>query len=264
MNANSPPLDDRPSNFGPHHLGLVVRLADGALILSHRLAEWCGHGPVLEEDIAFANIALDLIGQARLLYTHAGRLEGRGRDEDAFAYWRDEREFTNPTLVELPNGDFARSVLRAYAYTAYQACLWQGLDTSRDPELVAIARKSRKETAYHCEHLASWVIRLGDGTAESHTRAQRALDLLWPYTTELFVDDDSDRAAVAEGFGPASSMLADPWQRATQAVLAEATLTVPAAVPFMATGRQGRHSEHLGYLLLEMQSVARAHPGAKW
>lgn len=253
-----------PRILGPHHLGYVLRIADGSLILAQRFAEWCGHGPVLEEDIAFTNIALDLLGQARMLYTHAGALEGRGRDEDAFAYFRDEPEFTNPTLVELPNGDFARSVVRAYAYTAYQLCLWQALDAARDPELVAIARKSRKETAYHCEHLAGWMIRLGDGTPESHARMQRAVDCVWPYTAELFEEDAVEKSAVALGIGASPTGLAAAWQRATTAVLAEATLTAPAATPFRATGRQGLHSEHFGYLLTEMQALARAHPGAQW
>lgn len=248
----------------PVQLAYVLRIADGSLVLSQRLAEWCGHGPVIEEDIAFTNIALDLLGQARLLYTHAGQLEGRGRDEDTFAYWRDEPEFRNPTLVELPNGDFARSVVRGYAYVSYQLGLWQALESSCDTALVAIARKSRKETAYHCEHLAGWLIRLGDGTPQSQARMQHALDDVWPYTAELFVDDDLDRAAAARGLGPLASALADGWQRATAAVIADATLTVPPPTPFRSTGRQGRHSEHLGYLLGELQVLARAHPGATW
>jgi ring-1,2-phenylacetyl-CoA epoxidase subunit PaaC len=250
--------------LSPQHVPYLLRLADGSLILAQRLAEWCGHGPVVEEDIAFTNIALDLLGQARLLYTHAGALEGRGRDEDAFAYWRDEQQFLNPTLVELPNGDFAQSVARTYAYTAYQLCVWQALEDSRDSELAAIARKSRKETAYHCEHLAGWMIRLGDGTPASRARLQRAVDYVWPYTTELFTDDAVEQAAGATGLGPSPAALAESWQRATDAILAAATLNTPPPVPFKATGRQGRHSEHLGYILLEMQSLARAHPGAKW
>jgi len=236
-------------------VSFLLRIADGSLVLSQRLSEWCGHGPILEEDIALTNIALDLIGQARLLYTLAGAREGRGRDEDAFAYWRDEQEFTNPTLVELPNGDFGQSVLRTYLYTAYQLVLWQSLGASPDAELAAIAHKSAKETAYHCSHLAGWVIRLGDGSAESHQRLTRALDYLWPYTPELFTADAID---------PQAAALESAWRATVAPVLAQATLTPPAASPFRATGKQGRHSEHMGYLLSEMQSLARAHPGAKW
>ncbi len=233
----------------------LLRIADGSLILSQRLSEWCGHGPILEEDIAFTNIALDLLGQARLLYTLAGTREGRGRDEDAFAYFRDELAFTNPTLVELPNGDFGQSVLRTFLYTAYQRPLWEMLRTAGDHELAAIAEKSAKETTYHCNHLRGWVVRLGDGTAESHTRMQRALDYVWPYTQELFAADAVD---------PDAEALESEWRAGVTAVLTEATLTIPAATPFRATGKQGRHSEHMGYLLQEMQSLARAHPSAKW
>ena len=249
---------------GPAHLPYLLRLADGSLILAQRLLEWCGHGPVLEQDIAFANIALDLLGQARLLYTHAGAREGRGRDEDAFAYWRDEQAFLNPTLVELPNGDFAQSVVRTYAYVAYQHGLWPALQTSTDPALAAIAAKSHKETSYHVEHLEGWMIRLGDGTAESHTRMQRALDLVWPYTTELFTEDTVTLAVAADGLGPTTAHLAEQWTGATQAVLATATLQAPPPSPFRSTGQQGRHSDHLGYVLLEMQALTRAHPGARW
>ena len=260
-----------PVLLGPHHLPYLLRIADGSLILAQRLAEWCGHGPVVEEDIAVTNIALDLLGQARLLYAHAGELEGLGRDEDAFAYWREAPQFLNPTLVELPNGDFGQSVLRAYCYTAYQLCLWQALDSSRDHALAAIARKSSKETAYHCNHLSQWVMRLGDGTAESHARMQRALAYVWPFTPELFADDEVERAAVQSGLGPAPASLVMRWEQMTAAVIQEATLKIPVAVPTAtgtatgkATGRQGQHSEYLGSLLLEMQSLARAHPGAKW
>jgi ring-1,2-phenylacetyl-CoA epoxidase subunit PaaC len=250
--------------LSPHHLTYVLRLADGALILAQRIAEWCGHGPVVEEDIAFTNIALDLLGQARLLYTHAGQLEGTGRDEDAFAYWRDAEHFYNPSLVELPNGDFGQSVLRAYAYTAYQQCLWPTLEHSQDLELAAIARKSHPETDYHCDHLAQWILRLGDGTAESHARMQRALEIVWPYTPELFGDDAVEQAAVQSGLGPASSTLLVEWRQRTSALLAKATLELPASTPCLATGRQGQHTQDFRDLLAEMQSLARAHPGAQW
>lgn len=247
-----------------HTLAYVLRIADGSLILGQRLSEWCGHGPALEEDIAFANIALDLIGQARLLLAHAGRLEDRGRDEDALAFFRDEHEFLNPTLVELPNGDFAQSVLRSFFYVCWQQALWAALVDSRDTTLAAIAEKSRKETRYHVEHLAEWVLRLGDGTAESHARMQSALDYLLPYAGELFAADEIDAAAVAAGLGPSVEALRAPWDAAVQPLLAEATLTLPGASPFRSSGRRGRHSEFMGYLLAEMQSLARAHPGAVW
>lgn len=246
------------------HRDYVLRIADGSLILAQRLSEWCGHGPVLEEDIALTNIALDLLGQARLLLSHAGRLEDRGRDEDALAYFRDEPEFLNPTLVELPNGDFGRTVLRTFLYASWQQALWEQLLDSADPALAAIAAKSRKETRYHCEHLAEWVLRLGDGTDESHARMQAALNDLFPYTGELFAGDDTDAAAAAHGIGPDVSALRPAWEQTVPPLLAAATLEVPVATPFRATGRSGRHSEHLGFLLAEMQSLARAHPGATW
>jgi ring-1,2-phenylacetyl-CoA epoxidase subunit PaaC len=242
----------------------LLRLADGALILSQRLGEWCGHAPVLEEDIAFTNIALDLLGQARLLYTHAGKLEGRKRDEDAFAYWRNEGEYLNPTLVELPNGDFAQSVLRAYLYVEYQAALWGALKDSTDRELVAISVKSAKETRYHVEHLSLWVCRLGDGTDESHQRMQRALNYLWPYCTELMTDDTLDKTVAEIGLAPLPSNSKIAWLQKVEAMLTKATLKVPPTTPFRSTGKEGRHSEHLGYVLAELQSLARAHPGAKW
>ena len=246
------------------HVPALLRFADGSLVLSQRLAACCGHGPALEEDIALANIALDLLGQARLLLSHAGLLEGQGRDEDALAYWRVENEFHNPVLCELPNGDFAQTCLRAFFYVAWQAELWIALSASADSTLAGIAQKSAKETRYHCEHLAAWVVRLGDGTPESHRRQQRALDYLYPYANELFFDDDTDRATAAAGLGPLPSTLEAAWRAHIAQVIQEATLSLPAAVPFYSTGRQGRHSECFGFLLAEMQSLARAHPGANW
>ena len=249
----------------PHpHFEFVLRLADGSLVLSQRLSEWCGHGPVLEADIAFTNIALDLLGQVRLLYAHAASLEGAGRDEDAFAYWRDDHEFRNPTLVEVPNGDFGQSVLRAWFYVLYQREIWRALAGSTDATLAAIAEKSARETAYHCTHLGGWVIRLGDGTEESHRRMQAALDYVWPYTRELVSEDTVDKAALDSGLAPGLTTVAEAWTRECNDGLASATLTPPATTRFLSTGRQGRHSEHLGYLLAEMQSLARAHPGARW
>ena len=242
----------------------LLRIADGPLVLAQRLSEWCGHGPVLEEDIALTNLSLDYVGQARLLYTRIGELEGRGRDEDAFAYFRDVPEFLNPTLVELPNGDFGQTVLRGFFFACWQAALWEQLLASSDATVAAIAEKSRKETRYHVEHLGGWVVRLGDGTEESHRRMQRALNLLAPYVAELFEDDAADEAAHAAGLAPLPSTLEAAWRERVLPVLEEATLALPAATPFRSTGRRGIHSEHLGYLLAEMQSLARAHPGARW
>jgi ring-1,2-phenylacetyl-CoA epoxidase subunit PaaC len=246
------------------HLDYVLRLGDSALVLGQRLSEWCGHAPVLEEDLALANTALDLIGQARLLLTHAGRLEGAGRDEDALAFLRDAGEFRNVTLVELPNGDFARTVLRNLLFCAFQERLWARLGSSSDAGLAAIAAKSAKETRYHVEHAGDWCIRLGDGTAESHRRMQEALDLLWPYTAELFSPDPVDEAVSAAGIGPSWASLEQDWEAAVRPVLEEATLSIPARTPFRSTGKGGVHSEHLGHLLAVMQVLPRSHPGARW
>lgn len=247
-----------------HHFRYVLRLADGSLVLAQRLSECCGHGPALEPDIALTNIALDLLGQARLLLSHAGGIEGRGRDEDALAYWRNEPDFLNPSLCELPNDDFAFICLRAWLYATWQSALWASLVQSSDQALAAIAEKSRKETRYHCEHLGGWVVRLGDGTVESSRRMQKALDYLLPYTAELFIDDDTDCAANTAGIGPLASALKATCEAQIAVTLAAATLTVPAAIKFISTGRQGRHTEALGFVLAEMQSLARAHPGAQW
>src|SRR5215470_7483133 len=192
-------------------LQYLLRIGDSSLILGQRLAEWCGHGPILQEDIALTNVALDLIGQARLLLTAAGELEGRGRDEDRLAFLRAENEYLNPTLVELPNGDFARTVLRNFLFAAFQAQLWQGLSASSHAPLAAIAAKSAKETRYHLRHAADWTLRLGDGTDESNRRLRDALDYLWPYTNELFAALPDDGAITASGFGVAWSTLRPGW-----------------------------------------------------
>jgi ring-1,2-phenylacetyl-CoA epoxidase subunit PaaC len=242
----------------------VLRIADSALILGQRLAEWCGHGPVIEEDIALTNTALDLIGQARLLLTHAGHLEGRGRDEDALAFVRPEAEYRNLTICELPNEDFGRTILRNGLYAALQMQLWPALAGSGDTQLAAIAAKSIKETRYHWQHASDWIVRLGDGTEQSHARMQRALDDLWPYTAEFFSLTGTDERAQAAGIGPAWSSLAAGWEQTVLPVLDVATLAVPARTPFLSHGKQGRHSEHFGHLLAEMQYLQRAYPGAKW
>jgi ring-1,2-phenylacetyl-CoA epoxidase subunit PaaC len=241
------------------HIDYVVRLADTSLILGQRLSEWCGHGPVIEEDIALTNVALDLIGQSRLLLTHAARLEGKGRDEDQLAFLRTEPQYRNLTIVELPNGDFARTILRNLLVTAWQRELWQALANSSDEELAAIATKSLKETRYHVQHAADWTVRLGDGTDESHARMQRALDFLWPYTAEFFVAD-----SVPAGVGPAWSTLESAWSAAVRPVLDVATLTIPPQTPFISRASQGVHTEHMGYLLTAMQYLQRTYPGGTW
>lgn len=242
----------------------VLRIADSSLVLGQRLSEWCGHGPVIEEDIALTNVALDLIGQARLLLTHAGRIEGNGRDEDALAFLRPEHDYRNLTLVELPNEDFGRTMLRNFFFASFQGRLWQGLAASQDRELAAIAQKSAKETRYHVQHSADWTVRLGDGTDESHARLQRALDYLWPYTAEFFAATPIDDAVAAAGLGVAWPTLQAPWEADVLPVLTLAGLTVPAATPFLSRGKWGVHSEHMGYVLAQMQYLQRTYPGAQW
>jgi ring-1,2-phenylacetyl-CoA epoxidase subunit PaaC len=246
------------------HFEYLLRIGDNALIHGQRLSEWCGHAPVLEEDLALANIALDLTGQARLLLTHAGKLENKGRDEDALAFLRDENQYRNVTLAELPNGDFGQTVVRLFLFSAFHNELWRALQASQDAELAAIAAKSLKESRYHLRHSADWLVRLGDGTDESHARMQSALEVLWPYTAELFEPDAVDDAVAAAGLGVAWSTLEPQWQAAVLPVLREATLSVPQPTPFRSNGRLGRHSEHMGYVLAQMQTLQRAFPGAQW
>ena len=242
----------------------LLRLADDRLVLGHRLSEWCGHAPILEEDIALANIALDLIGQASLLLKLAGEIEGKGRSEDALAYFRDAIEFRNAQLVELPNGDFAVTVVRQFLFDAWDVLVLERLTAASNQSLAGIAAKALKEAKYHLRHTAEWVRMLGDGTAESHARAQRALGDLWPYTGELFLSDGVDAAAVALGSGVDVEALRPRWRQTIEQVLAEATLTVPKDGFAPRGGRTGRHTEHLGRMLADMQSLARAHPGAAW
>ena len=246
------------------HCRAVLRLADSNLVLAQRLGEWVGRAPALEEDLGLANVSLDLLGQARLLLARAGELEGRGRDEDALAYLREEHEFLNLTLVEQPNGDFADTIARQVLFDAWQLGFGEALAASSDAPLAAIAAKGRAEASYHLRYSGGWLERLGDGTAESHERAQRALEKLWPFVNELFADDDVDREVAEARIAPLPSSLEKAWSARVDAVLAAATLARPAPVPFPWFGKQGRHSEHLGYLLAEMQSLHRAHPGATW
>ena len=242
----------------------TLRLADNALILGHRLSEWIGHAPLLEEELALGNVALDLIGQARALYAYAGAIEGKGRDEDRLAYLRDAPEFRNVLLVEQPRGHFAHTIVRQFLYSAFMHPFWCALTRSRDTTLAAIAAKAEKEAAYHLRHASEWLIRLGDGTAESHRRAQAALDDLWPYAGEMFESDKVDEALIAQGIAADPTPLGAEWQRRADAILAEATLAQPAGTWTQTGGRSGRHSEHLGHLLAEMQFLQRAYPGATW
>jgi len=248
----------------PPLLTYILRLADNALILGHRLSEWIGHAPLLEEELALGNVALDLIGQARPLYAYAGTVEGQGRDEDSLAYLRDAHDFRNILLVEQPNGDFAVTIIRQFFYAAFMHPFWRALARSRDATLAAIAAKAEKEAAYHLRHASEWLIRLGDGTEESHRRAQAALDELWPYAGELFERDAVEQDLVAEGIAVDPESLRAEWERSVDGVLAEATLAKPAAGWMQSGGRNGRHSEHLGHLLAEMQFLQRAYPGATW
>jgi ring-1,2-phenylacetyl-CoA epoxidase subunit PaaC len=242
----------------------VLRLADTNLVLAQRLGEWVGHAPALEEDLGLANVSLDLLGQARLLLAHAGSLEGRGRGEDELAYLREESEYLNLTLVEQPNGDFGDTIVRQCLFDAWQLGLYEALARSKDATLAAVAGKGLREAAYHLRYSSGWLIRLGDGTAESHRRVARSVEALWPYVNELFYDDEVDRAVAAAGVGVLPSSLETAWNARVDETLARATLARPAASTFSWFGKQGRHSEHLGYLLAEMQSLHRAHPGATW
>jgi ring-1,2-phenylacetyl-CoA epoxidase subunit PaaC len=242
----------------------LLRLADTSLVLGQRLGEWVGHAPALEEDLGLANLSLDLIGQARLLFTYAGELEGKGRDEDQLAFLRDGTDFFNVTLAEQPNGDFAHTIVRQLLLDAWQLELYEELQHSSDERLAAIATKALKETRYHFRYSAGWVVRLGDGTAESKARVQVAFDELWRFTGELFTLDEIDAAMVAQKVAPDLATLKPKWIARIDEVLREATLTRPADIAYPWHGKSGRHTEHLGYLLAEMQFLQRAYPGAQW
>ena len=242
----------------------VLRLADDSLILGQRLGEWCGHGPILEEDIALTNISLDLIGQAISLFDLAAEIEDKGRNHDQLAYLRFENEYKNVLLVEQPNGDFAMTMMRQFFFDAFRLPLYEALMQSPEPQLAAIAAKSVKETRYHLKHSSEWVIRLGDGTEESHNRAQAAIDHLWRYTNELFFEDLSDEQLQAEGLVPKLKAIQASWTQTVNAVLNEATLSIPSNNWKFDGGRQGRHSEHMGYILSDLQYMQRAYPNMEW
>jgi ring-1,2-phenylacetyl-CoA epoxidase subunit PaaC len=240
----------------------LFRRADDALILGHRLSEWTGHAPTLEEELALANIALDLIGQARALYSNAGTITGH--TEDQLAYLRDADAWRNCLLVELPNGDFAVTIARLLLFSAFADPFWRTATGSVEATFAAMAAKAEKETAYHLRHAGEWLIRLGDGTVESHRRAQTALDLLWPNTGELFATDAADAALIEAGVIPDPASLRESWNTTVGTILSRATLARPADGWMQSGGRSGRHTEHLGHLLAVMQHLQRTHPGATW
>ena len=242
----------------------VLRLGDTSLVLGQRLAEWVGHSPALEEDLGLANLSLDLVGQARLLLTYAGEIEGQGRDEDALAFLRDAPAFLNLTLAEQPNGDFGRTMVRQFLLDAWQLEVYEALLQSSDARLAGIAAKAIKETRYHFRFSSGWLVRLGDGTDESHRRVQDALNDVWRFTTEMFVADEVDVALASVGVAPDLAELQPRWSARIDEVLKEATLTRPAPVAYQWHGKRGVHTEHLGHMLSEMQHLQRTYPGAQW
>ncbi len=257
------------------HLDYLLHLADNALILGQRNAEWCGHGPVLEEDLALANMSLDLIGQARLLYQHVATLKNDGSTEDKLAYFRDEQDFRNYTLLELPHStamaptaahdrDYAATIVRNFLYSALMVPLWDKLQASTDAQLAAIAAKSLKEATYHLRHSRDWLMRLGDGTPESRARAQKAMNHFMPYVQEFWTASDMETTAAAAGVGVDVASLQTAFDALLDDALVEATLTRPASGGYVTTGKHGLHSEHMGFVLAEMQSLARAHPEGVW
>ena len=242
----------------------LLRLGDDSLILGQRLGEWCGHGPILEEDIALTNIALDLIGQATSILNYAGEVESAGRDGDKLAFLRFEHEYSNLLLVEQPNGDFADTIMRQFLFDAFRKPLFERLMQSTDFQLAAIAEKSLKETKYHLRHTSEWVIRLGDGTVESHQRIQKALDNLWRYADEIFKTDAVDEELTISGVLPDLSDLRSVWDQTITSVFDEATVSIPENNWKFEGGRKGRHSEHMGYILSDLQYMQRAYPNMEW
>ncbi len=242
----------------------ILRMGDDRLVLGHRLSEWCGHGPILEEDIALANLSLDLIGAASMLLGLAGETEAKGRDADALAFFREGVQYRNALLVELPNGDFGMTIARQFLFDAYSVLQLDALAACGHAPLAAIAAKCLKEDKYHLRHSSEWVVRLGDGTTESHERVQRAFDELWRYTGELFARDAVDDAVADHGIVLDHAALQSRWDALVADTMQRATLTMPTVRVMARGGRRGRHTEHLGHLLSVMQSVARAHPGATW
>lgn len=257
-------IKDYPPELRQLLFDYCLQLADTSFLLGHRLSEWCGHGPVLEQDLAMTNIALDLIGETRNLYQYAGELEGKGRSEDELAYLREAVEYRNPLLVEQPNGDFADTVMRQFLFDTYHFYLLQALQSCPDPQLAAIAAKSFKEVSYHIKWSSEWVIRLGDGTEESRRRIDKALDHLWTYSGELFSMTDTEKALFEKGYIPDYSLLKSSWQQHVNKVFEEATLEVPQEVWMQKGGKEGIHTEQLGFVLAELQYLQRTYPGLEW
>ncbi len=242
----------------------LLRLGDSSLIIGHRLSEWCGHGPILEEDIALINIALDFVGNATELLTYAGQVEGKGRDADDLAYMRDEREYRNLLITEQPNGDYAATIARQFLFDTYMFFLYEELKLSKDETIAAIAVKTHKEITYHLRHTTEWMYRLGDGPAESHQRLQNGINDLWMFTSEMFDMDEVDALLIKEGIAPDFNNVKAEWEKRVKEVLVEATIEIPTTTFKQRGSKEGKHSEHLGFLLAEMQYVHRAHPDAKW
>jgi len=241
-----------------------LRLADTSLILAQRNGEWCGHGPFLEEDLALTNISLDLLGQANSIFQYAAKVEGKGRTEDTLAFHRNEREFYNTLIVEQPNGDYAKTILRQFLCDAFDFYFYSELLKSKDETISAIAAKSLKEITYHLRHSSSWVERLGDGTEESNDRIQNALNELWRYTGEMFEMNEVDSVLIKEGIAVDLNSIQPKWETKTKEILERATLKIPSTTFMQRGSREGKHTEHLGYILAEMQSLPRALPDAKW
>lgn len=242
----------------------TLRLADNALVLGHRLSEWCGHGPILEQDMAITNIALDFVGQARSLYQYAAKVENKAHTEDDLAYLREVYEYKNLLMLEQPNGDFGKTIVRQFLHDVYNFYFYQSLVESSDEQLSAIAEKSMKEITYHLRFSSEWMLRLGDGTELSHQKMQDAVDSLWDYTGEFFEMDQVDELMIANGIGVDLNIVKKQWETKVAAVLSEATLVQPETKWTQSGGKKGRHSEHLGYLLTELQYLQRVHPGAEW
>jgi ring-1,2-phenylacetyl-CoA epoxidase subunit PaaC len=245
-------------------LNYTLSLADSTLLLGQRNSEWCGHGPVLEQDIAITNISLDLIGQARNFYQYAALIRNDGSTEDTLAYLRDEREFKNLLMVELPNGDWAATILRQFFFSNYQYLLYTQLQQSSDEQLAAIAAKALKEVAYHLRWSSEWVIRLGDGTEESHRRINNALQEIWPYTGEMFIASSFEAEVANKQIAPDPGSLKNSWMEKTADIFQAADLTLPENVFMHTGGKEGSHTEYIGFVLAEMQFLQRAYPGAEW
>jgi len=241
-----------------------LRLGDSSLILGHRLSEWCGHGPILEEDIALINIALDYVGRATSILKYAGEVENKGRTEDDLAYQRNERHFRNLLITEQPNGDYAQTIVRQFLFDTYSFLLYTELGKSKDQTLAGIAEKSLKEITYHLRHSSQWMLRLGDGTEESHQRCQQALDNLWRFTNELFETDEVEQLLIQAQIAPDMSELKTKWLNHVQEIIQEATLKTPETTFTNSGSRQGKHTEHLGFLLAEMQHLSRSFPNCTW